>query len=138
MRVSVTGDSNEESGVSAVIYDLAGPIDNHFWSKDYGSGLVGVGVVLMCRDPHLNFKRRVRFDRKDRWVDLDIMLDLEEMKQLGHETRKAVIVARIVEEVPAVLRKYGIPEFDEPRFSDDLKLWLIQSGASRIQQGNKH
>ena len=66
------------------------------------------------------------------------MLDLEEMKQLGHETRKAVIAARVAEEAPAVIRKYRIPDFDEPRFSDDLRLWLIQSGAFHIQQGDKH
>lgn len=124
MRLMVVSDANQESGVGEVIYDICGPTHLHFVSKNYGDGLSGIGVVLMCRDPELNFKRRIRFSRKDKTVYIDVMLDLLQMRPLAHDVRKRIICNRLIEEIPTVVRKYSIADFDDVLFEQDLKAWL--------------
>lgn len=120
----VVCDANQESGVGEVIDDICGPTHLHFVSKNYGDGLSGIGVVLMCRDTELNFKRRIRFSRKEKTLYMDVMLDLIQMRQLAHNVRKQIICKRLTEEIPAVVRKYSIAGFNDMLFEQDLKEWL--------------
>jgi len=113
-----------------VVFEISEPTELHFAPKDYGAGLAGVVVVLMCRNPELNFKRRIRFARKGKKVFMDVMLDLPQMRQTDHEGRKRTIRERLAEEIPAVLRKYSIADFDEERFVADLKSWLAEIGPT--------
>jgi len=78
--------------VGAVVDELCGPTLQHFRPRDYGSGLPQLGVVLMCRDPHFNFKRRVRFSKKDQTLYMDVMLHLPDMIPLSHDERRRVRV----------------------------------------------
>ena len=55
---------------------------------------------------------------------MDIMLDLDELRPLDHSKRRRLIAARILEEVPAVLTKYAIADFDQTRFIEDLRAWI--------------
>jgi hypothetical protein len=132
MYLRITGDVNQESGVAEVIYEISGPTENYFAAKDYGAGLRGVGVVLVCRDPELNFKRRVQFSKKNKTLYMDIMLNLEEMSQSKHERRKQIILERLAEEIPAVLSKYSIRDFDKAQFVKDLKSWIEEASLSKI------
>ncbi len=129
MFFRITGDSNEESGVSDVIYELSGPTRKHFEARDYGAGMHGLGVVLICRNPALNFKRRLRFSKNDKMLYMDVMLDLVQMRDAQHQDRKRVVIERLAEEIPIILRKYAFPEFDETRFMKDLKSWLTEIGS---------
>jgi len=124
MRVTITSDANAESGVGRVVDETSGPTWHHFAPKTYGEGMRGLCVVLMCRDPELNFKRRIRFSTKEKELDMDIMLDLEQMKGTDHASRRRIIMERLNEEAPAVLSKYSIADFDRPRFVADWKAWL--------------
>jgi hypothetical protein len=125
-HLGITCDTNTESGVGKVVDEISGPTENHFVAKNYGLGLHGIGVVLMCRDPELNFKRRLRFSKKDKMLYMDIMLDLGQMRQAEHGVRKKIVVERLGEEIPTVLSKYSIGDFDEARFVKDLKGWLTE------------
>ena len=118
MLISITSDSNKESGVGEVVDEISGP------TKKYGVGLLGIGVVLMCRNPDLNFKRRVRFSKKEKILSMDIMLALDQAKQFVHKEKKNMIVDRILVEVPAVLQKYSISDFDKKSFLNDLEAYL--------------
>jgi len=120
----ITCDANQESGVGKVIDEICGPTSNHFATKSYGVGLNGIGIVLMCRDPELNFKQRIRLSKIDGKLYADIMLNLDEMKRLTHATRKQIVCERLINEVPPIVHKYSIPDFDERRFTDDLRAWL--------------
>lgn len=130
MHVRITSDANSESGVGQVVHEISGQTRQNFVAKSYGSGLLGIGVVLMCRDSGLNFKRRVRFNRKEKTLYLDVMLELEQMRQLGHEERIREIAGRLMGEIPVVVRKYEIEEFDDDLFERDLKSWLMQFGSA--------
>ncbi|SRR6266545_4256252 len=124
MHVFITSDANQESGVGEFVDKVSGRTDAHFHEKDYGVGLHGLVVVLMCRNPDLKFKQRIRLSKKEKKLYMDIMLNLDEMKDATHETRKCIITERLANEVPAILRKYSIRDFDEERFVADLRSWL--------------
>jgi hypothetical protein len=131
MRFGITCDANQESGVGEVVFEVCGPTRKHFEPKDYGAGLSEIFIVLMCRNPELNFKRRLRLVKKDRVLYLDIMLDLHEMVPLEHEARKRIVGHWISEELPPILRKYAIPDFDDARFIDDMLDWFRTIGLLR-------
>ena len=124
MRLAITSDSNAGSGVGEVVDELSGPTEMHFVPKDYGAGLVRIVVVLMCRDPELAFKRRLRLSAKERILYMDIMLDLDQMRRANHQTRRKLIVEQLIREIPAVLRKYKDLDFDEAHFLQDLTAWF--------------
>jgi hypothetical protein len=124
MHLRITSDENERSGVGEIVDEISGPTRKHFVPEDYGVGLVGVVIVLTCRDPKLNFKRRVRFAKKERKVFLDIMLDLPTMIAASPEARKREVAQRLFNEVPEVLSRYKIPDFDKDAFVADLRTWI--------------
>ena len=103
----ITGDFNSESRVDECL-DESGPTEDYFASREYGAGLFGIGVVLMCRNPELNFKRRIRFDRKDKKLYMDVMLDLPQMLQATPEVRKKIIAARLMRLVCPALQDWGV------------------------------
>jgi hypothetical protein len=129
MHFRITADSNQESGVGDVVTDISGPTRQHFVPRDYGSGLPRIGVVLMCRDPHLDFKRRVRFSKKDQTLYMDVMLHLPDMIPLTHGERRRAIMQRLEQEIPEVLTKYAFRDFDQPRFESDLHDWFTSVAA---------
>ena len=130
----ITSDANSESGVGEVAVEICGPTRKHFATRNYGAGLRGIGVVLMCRNPELNFKTRLRLSKKDKRLSMDIMLDLAQMHDADHNGRKQMICERLTEEIPAVVSKYPIGDFDDARFAEDLKAWLTEIGGTTVSR----
>ena len=129
MKMFITGDIFWESKVDKVLGDLE-RLDyrSFFEDKDYGESVAEIGLILMCQRASLNLKQRIRFSKQKKDLSMDIMLDLEQMMQLDHESRRKIIAAKIVAEVPLVLKKYKFKDFDLPRFSQDLSDWFKQRG----------
>jgi len=128
MRFRVVSDSNVEAGLSEIsdgFYE--GGLRNYFSEKYDDSGL-NLGVVLMCRDPELNFKQRISFSKKDNTLYIDIMLDFEQMSRADKHTRKRIVAEKLVNEVPQIIAKYKFKDFDLPRFSSDLRNWFDEQG----------
>jgi len=129
MKMSIFGDIGWESKMDKVLYDLRDlGFGRFFEEKDYGESVAEIGIILMCQDASLNLKQRIRFSKQEKKLSMDIMLDLEQMMQLDHESRRKIIAEKIVTEVPLVLRKYKFKDFDLPRFSKDLSDWFKQHG----------
>jgi hypothetical protein len=124
MDFIITCDANRESGIGEIVDEISGPTQDRFKKPDYGRGTPRLGVVLMCRDPALNFKRRVRFAKKRRTLLMDVMLSLSEMVYRSHQERRSVVTSKLEKEIPEVLRKYGFPQFDLLRFESDLHEWF--------------
>jgi len=128
MHLRIASDANAESGVGQVVDEISGPIRKYFVPRDYGETLLGIAIVLMCRNPELNFVRRLRFARKEKTIFMDVMLDLEQMRHANHQHRKRIIVGQLIVEVPLVLKKYSVAGFDEVRFLEDMNNWLTNMG----------
>ena len=58
------------------------------------------------------------------------MLDLDEMRQADQQVRKKYVAERLADEVPDVLRKYSISDFDKVRFIEDFKSWFLEINKS--------
>lgn len=73
MRFFITCDSFVEAQVEKVIdrIDDTG-YKRYFSEQNYGNSLEGVTVVLMCQDPSLNLKQRIRFSRREKKVYIAI------------------------------------------------------------------
>ena len=59
---------------------------------------------------------------------MDVMLDLPEMKNADPQMRKRRIAERVLVDVPQVLSKYEIDDFDFKRFISDLHTWIETTG----------
>ncbi|TCV78148.1 hypothetical protein [Sulfurirhabdus autotrophica] len=129
MRLNILGDFDSESGVGQVLDALSDSgYRSYFQEKVYGTGLIGVTVIMMCQDPKLKLKRRVRLSKTDRKLYIDIMLDLLEMKGATPNKRKRIVVERLSKEVPEIVSKYKMDDFDGARFLDDFEIWIVQTG----------
>lgn len=104
--------------------DLRARTRVHFASLDYGPGLAGIIIGLMCRDPRHNFRRRVSLRKKDKTLDMDIMLHLPEYVPLEPEERRQRVIRRLIAEVPETIAKYKLKDFDLARFTADWTAWF--------------
>jgi hypothetical protein len=127
MKLKILSDAHWESGLEKVSKRLSSTgYRTAFESKDYGSGLKGVVVILMCRDPVLHFKQRIRFAKKENTLYLDVMLDLEVMRAATDKARMRIVCIRLADEVPEIVQRYSFQNFDEEQFISDFKSWLNQ------------
>lgn len=129
MRFNILCDIDWESKVDQPLAALSklGYFE-FFEDRNYGDGLLGVTVIFMCQDPGLKLKRRMRLSKKEKKLYMDIMLDLPTMKAAEPMQRQKIIADRLAVEVPEVLAKYKIDNFDKLRFIYDLNNWIASIG----------
>lgn len=128
MYIRLTGDSNVESGVGSIVLELSEPLKEAFSQKDYGDGLLGLVIVLMCRDKELGFERRVKFARKEKKIYMDILLDIDELRPASPELRKIKIADSLLRGIPEVVRQFEIDKFNLDGLLGDLRDWLGNRG----------
>lgn len=122
MKFNLLADTNWESRVDKALDNISDLEYRRFFEKkDYGSSLDAFVVVFMCRDPYLNFKQRIRFSRKDRTIYMDIMLDFNQFVIISPDERERIMVEKMFSEIPPIIAKYKLPDFDLPRFEKDLR-----------------
>jgi hypothetical protein len=124
MKVRVLYDANWEAKIDHALRVLSLP--DYFDQRDYGSGVAGVVIVLMCRDPELHHRQRIRFERSTRTLYLDVMLELSEMTRLEHVGRRRVIADRLLAELIRTFTARKFEEFDSATFMSDLRLAIQQ------------
>lgn len=135
MRFFLTADYNWESKLDHAIKNLE--LRDFFAERKYGEDLSGgIGVVLMCRDPALDFKQRIRLSKKDQSLSMDVMLDLPFFVSATHAQRREVVAKSLVYEIPRIVKKYRFTSFDVENFSSDLERivseQLLSADASRF------
>ena len=126
MRLNILSDANSESRVDRVLDALSDfNYRSYFQERDYGTGLIGVTVVFMCRDTALNFKQRIRLSKKEKKLYIDLMLDLSEMTNADQLIRQRIVAGQLLKEVPEIVSRYKIENFDRSRFLADFQAWII-------------
>jgi hypothetical protein len=129
MNILITSDSDWQAKLSKVTDELyKRGYKDFFQERDYGPGLDSLCAVLMCRDPALKFKRRIRLSKKESTLYMDTMLDLTEMVGVGDEDRRRIVIERLLIEVPEVISRYKIDNFDSSRFVSEWTGWLRNTG----------
>lgn len=96
----------------------------YFSEQDYGTSLEGLTVVLMCQDPNLNLKQRIRLSKGERKIYLDIMLDLPHFIKITQKEREKIVAEKLISEIPPIIAKYKLDDFNMVKFETDLKSWM--------------
>ncbi len=129
MRFFTTYDANSEANLDEILDALDdGGFDGFFAEKFYDDSGIKITVVFMCRDPRWNFRQRIRFSKKENKLYLDIMLDLDQMKNSETEAKKRIVAEKMINEIPQIIAKYKFKDFDLLRFSADLREWFASYG----------
>ncbi|NHF65938.1 hypothetical protein [Xanthomonas hortorum] len=123
MQLRLTSDANWEARTGRVMEVLVNRAD-FFSEKFYGSGLSKLVIVLMCRLPELDFRKRVRFSKKNLELYSDVMLNYEVMVQSSMRDRMLYVADQINIQISDVVRNKKIYEFEGFIFLNDLKEWL--------------
>lgn len=125
MRIFITYDSTWEARMSQILDALSGTgYKQFFLNQDYGTSLEGVAVVLMCQDPSLNLKPRIRRVKKEKQLYLDIMLDLDTFLSFDLKEKTKIVVDKLITQIPSVIAKYKLEDFDLIKFEADLIKWM--------------
>jgi hypothetical protein len=122
LRLNILADFYWETHIDKVLNTLS---DNgyrrYFLEQDYGTSLEGVTIVLICQNPNLNLKQRIRLSKKEKKIYLDIMLNLNQFLEINEKEREKVIVKKIITEVPQIIAKYKLGDFNLAKFKVDLE-----------------
>ena len=135
MHFFLTADCNWESKRDHATRNLE--LREFFQDRSYGDDIAGgIYVVLMCRDPDLKFKQRIRFSKKDQSLSMDVMLDLPFFVSATHAQRREAVARQLLSDIPRVIDKYKFKNFDLATLSNDLgeivcEQLLIRADASR-------
>ena len=125
MRLFLTCDSFWEAKVDKVLDALYQTGYKRFFDEqNYGTSLDCVAVVLMCQNPNLNLKQRIRLSKKEKTLYLDIMLDLSHFLEIAQNEREKIIVDKLIAEIPSIITKYKLEDFNLAKFEEDLKNWM--------------
>jgi len=128
MKLNILSDTNSESRVAEALDALPLlELRRYVAERDYGQGLACLLIGIICRNPTLNLKPRVRFTKKDKTLSMDVMLHLPDMMALDDLGRTRVIAQYLSDEVPAVISKYAIQDFDSARFLADFEKWIRET-----------
>lgn len=125
MRIFITCDSFWEAQVDKIIdrIDDTG-YKKYFTEQNYGTSLEGLTIVLMCQDPNLNLKQRIRLSKGERKIYIDIMLDLPLFLEITQKEREEIVVGKLITEIPLIIKKYKLEDFNLLKFEKDLKRWM--------------
>ena len=83
MRFNILSDADWDSKIDKVLDTFSDfGYRRLFEEKNYGDSLYGITVVFMCRNTEYNFKQRIKYSKKEKKIYLDIMLDLNQFKQI--------------------------------------------------------
>ena len=102
-----------------------------FDGEDYGPGLSEIYVVFMCRTPDLVFKQRIRTDRKELVLYMDIFLDYHLMVKGPIERRWDHLARKLYDELPPIVAKYKLKNFDTTRFIADFRKFMEGTGMMK-------
>jgi hypothetical protein len=127
MRFSLLCDTEHGVGVDKVMFKFSDlGLRRFFEERNYGDTLMGITIVLICIDPALKLKQRIRHAKKEKKLYMDIMLDLNQFKQITQEQRELLVAEKMRTEIPPVLKKYKFEQFDVDAFETDLRNWMKQ------------
>jgi hypothetical protein len=128
MELFLTCDAHWESGVENIIDELYdNGFEDNFIQKEYGNTLNGISVVLMCQNPDLNLKQRIKYSKKEQKVYIDIMLDLNKFKNITALEKKKIIQQKMLDEIPNAIVNKKIADFKTEEFIADLKNWFEEN-----------
>jgi hypothetical protein len=120
MIVSILTDASWETKIDHACRPLdESDLLEFFDQRDYGPGVAKLLIVATCRSDNAAQVQRISFNRKNRMLGMDIMLDYAAFVSGSHAERRKMLLSGLLCETAAVLQRRRIPDFDRARFLDD-------------------
>ncbi|MCY0914176.1 hypothetical protein [Massilia antarctica] len=136
MDFKFLGDYDHDSGLLGVTDWLYRHGYREAFAKDYGDGLRSITVILLCSKHTMHLKPRIRHVKKEKSLDMDLMLPYPEFPGATKDERIKKVLTAILDEVPRNVRKYKFADFDTEllisdfnKYFSDLLFELPQSPA---------
>jgi hypothetical protein len=122
MRFNILCDADWEAKVDEVLHYLSSLGYRRFFEeRNYGDSLEGIIIDLICQDPELKLKQRIRYSKKEKKLYIDLMLDLLQFKQIDQVQRNKIVTDKIINEVPSIIAKYKFANFELTKLEVDLR-----------------
>ena len=119
MDCTILGDCDHDSGLPDVLLWLSCPEQEEAFARDYGEGLDSIVIDLVCSKHIVDVKPRIRHAKKEKRLYMDIILVYAEFVSATAERRKEIVLKRLLEDVPRVVRKYKFSDFETEGFISD-------------------
>ena len=101
------------------VFPLLDGLKDGFKTKEYGTSIAVISVVLTCMAKDL--KQRKRFKKVEGRFEYDILLDYFLIKNVDVEQKKAIIRKQIIEISKQTFSTYKFEDFDKNAFLTDIK-----------------
>ena len=128
MKITLSGDIENKTKLSELIYQFNIYERLDFFSKGYGEPIDEIFMVLFCHKSTLIHKKRVRFVKKEKVLYHDIIINYEKYMPMTWAERKEYVAKEILSELEKTIKKYRFKDFDLERFIGDLGIWLKKLG----------
>jgi len=99
-------------------------LKNQFNDKDYGIDIKLIAFFLICRDSKLNLKQRIRFDKKEKTLDIDIMLNLDLFRKIQSREKFEIVRDKLKIDTQKAIDKFCFKSFNEKQFMKDFTIWI--------------
>lgn len=120
MKLWISADSDWRTYTGRILSEI-GRIEPGYSERDYGASVTRVSMILMCREPELNFRQRHRFSEGKGEYYTDIMLDYGVMLAADMHGRMSHVVEQIGRQLEVQLAKRTFEDFDVARFLRDIR-----------------
>jgi hypothetical protein len=129
MQFLVGREATVESGLIPIpqLMTRAGIFD-YFRNKGYGESIGLIVVMLWCREPEFASKPHIRYMKATKALNIDIQFDQAKTESMETDQRHRFVAQKLLTEVPRIIAKYKFPDFDLPRFENDLKEFFNKLG----------
>ena len=126
MKIDLSADIYEDSGIDSLVGQICGDImPDFFRKKKYGNDEVEIFMVVNCV-PH-DFKLRKRYDSKDKVLYWDIILDYKTVKKAKKDEKKNILANSIITSFD-ILDGYKKLNIDKDKLKDDARLFFVKLG----------
>jgi hypothetical protein len=125
MELYITADADWDAKIRNVI-DIFFKMDitHYFLEKDYGIDIYKIAFFLICREPSLEFKQRIKFDKKEKVLGIDIMLDLDLFRNISLKEKFNIVKKELLINTPIGINKFKFKNFNSELFMKDFSYWL--------------
>lgn len=111
---------DEQCGILlSKMYPLIDGAENALKQKSYGTSIVSIGAIMICRAR--DFKQRKRFKKDAKDFAYDILLDYYLVKNVELDKKKGIIRRQMMEVTEQTFSKYKFADFDKAAFLSDFK-----------------
>ncbi|MCW3111583.1 MAG: hypothetical protein JWQ09_6089 [Segetibacter sp.] len=123
MEIRSSGDTVEDAGLEPLLNLLN--IGRPFHNKDYGNNEVKLFFVINCLPFEANLRKR--FDKKEKVLYWDILLDYEEVKSAPIEQKKVMLANSVIASFD-ILDKYKKLNLDKQKIQQEAKEYFRELG----------